>query len=123
MEGKMKSRRNALKHGLASEGDVLPIRDEKKFKERHAKWSGEMKLKSDMERYQLEIMVFSTVQLDCCRRHEMAEIGRRRRVAEDNWEATQEKRIDQCLEHWTMRPAEGLEQLQEVTASSGAITE
>src|SRR5258708_21234276 len=100
MEGKMKSRRNALKHGLASEGDVLPARDEKKFKERLAKWSGEMKLKSDMERYQLEIMVFATVQLDCCRRHEMAEIGRRRRVTEENWETTQRKRMGNCLEHW-----------------------
>ena len=50
MEGKMKSRRNALKHGLASEG-VLPARAEKKLKERQAKWSAEMKLKSDMERW------------------------------------------------------------------------
>src|SRR5258708_27491817 len=112
MEGKMKSRRNALKHGLASD-EVLPIRDEKKFKERHTLWSAEMKLKSDMERYQLETAVFATVQLDRCRRHEQAEIGRRRRVAEDNWKATQEKRIAECLEHWTMRPAECLEQLQE----------
>ena len=123
MEGKMKSRRNALKHGLASEGDVLPAREEKKFKERHAKWSAELKLKSDMERYQLELMVFATVQFDCCRQHEMAEIGRRRRVAEDNWEASQEKRIAECLEHWTMRPAECLEQLQEFTAGCEWIME
>src|SRR5260370_38186829 len=76
-----------------------------------------------MERYELEIMVFSTVQLDCCRRHEQAEIGRRRRVAEDNWEASQEKRIAECIKHWTMRPAECLEQLQEFTAGCEWIME
>src|SRR3981081_2444521 len=81
MEGKMKSRRNALMHGMASDGKVLPPEDERKLKERHAVWSGEMKLKSDMERYQLEVMVFSTVQLDRCKRHELAEIGKRSRIA------------------------------------------
>ncbi len=121
MEGKMTSRRNALKHGLASEGDVLPIRDEKKFKERLACWSGECKPQSDMELYQLETAVFATVQLDRCRRHEMAEIGRRRRVAEENWEATQAKRVNACVEHWTTRPAECVAQLEQFTRGCDSI--
>src|ERR1700737_413477 len=85
MEGKMKSRRNALKHGMASEGKVLPPSDEKNFQDRLARWSSELKLKSDIERYQLESAVFATVQLDRCKRHEQAEMNKRRRVTEHNW--------------------------------------
>jgi len=113
MEGKMKARRNALKHGLASEGKVLPVEDERKLKERHAQWSAEMKLKSDMERYQLETAVFATVQHDRCKRHELAEMARRTRVATQNWEKVQKRRIKKCTEGWTTQPAECLEQLEQ----------
>jgi hypothetical protein len=115
MEGKMKSRRNALKHGMASDGKVLPPEDRRKFNERITLWSGEWKPQCDMERYQLEIAVSASVQVDRCKRHEEAEIGRRRRVATQNWEKTQKRRIKKCTKHWLTQPAECLEQLQEFT--------
>src|SRR4029077_18457647 len=113
MEGKMKSRRNALKHGLASEGKVLPIEDTQNYIERLAKWSSEVKPQCDMEQYQLESAVFATVQLDRCKRHEQAESKRRRRAAQKKWEKTQNKRIERCLEGWSPQPAECLEKLEE----------
>ena len=59
--GKARSRRNALKHGMTSAGDVLPLEDEVLFKERLAGWTNDARPVGDIERYLVASAVVASV--------------------------------------------------------------
>ena len=114
-EGKAKSRRNALKHGLTSDNDVLPIEDERLYHERLERWTNEAKPETDMERYQLESAVLATVKLDRCARTERAVMKGKRRRARGTWEGVQTKKVNAIIKHWTTTPAKCVARLETFT--------
>lgn len=58
-EGKTKSRRNALKHGLTGAGIVLPEEDEVRFEEETEQWAKELRARSEHERAMIKALVIA----------------------------------------------------------------
>ena len=63
-EGKEKSRRNALKHGLTGEGIVRPEEDEATLQEEIEKWSAELKPRNEIERSMVKGIVIANQRMD-----------------------------------------------------------
>jgi len=114
-EGKAKSRRNALKHGLTSDKELLPVEDEKLYNERLARWMGEVEPETDIECFLVESAVTASVRLDRCKRHERAEMKRRRRRAIGRWEAAQTRRVNAILKYWEGDPGYCVGELEQFT--------
>src|SRR5258707_7557672 len=115
-EGKARSRRNALKHGMTSGGDVLPLEDEVLFKERLAGWTNDARPVGDIERYLVASAVVASVVNDRCVHNEFAVIARKRRRAIERWESKEQNKLDERLEHWDDEPAEVRPSLLEFVA-------
>ena len=70
-EGKDASRRNAVKHGLAGAGVILPGDDEAAIETRKAEWRPHYLVETPEEIFLFEQMVTSAVRLDRCRLEEI----------------------------------------------------
>jgi len=112
-EGKAHSRRNALKHGLAGEGDVLPVADEALFAERLHLWTIDARPQGDIEQYLVASAALASVRLDRCAHHEFAVMTRKRRRATQRWETRQARKLNKLLDQWDKEPDETLAHLQE----------
>src|SRR5258707_14702907 len=115
-EGKARARRDALKHGMTSRGDVLPLEDEVLFKERLAGWTNDARPVGDIENYLVASAVLATVRLHRCVHNEFAVIARKLRRAIDRWESKEQDKLGERLEHWADEPAEVVPSLLEFTA-------
>ncbi|HEV3166029.1 MAG TPA: hypothetical protein VGZ22_18525 [Isosphaeraceae bacterium] len=104
-DGKARSRRNALKHGLMGDGTVLPIEDEALFKERMHGWTCTKRPRGEVEQYLLASAVVATVRLDRCARNEFADIAKRRRTAIGSWERLQTLQLKKVTVKLARRPA------------------
>src|SRR3981189_3243648 len=71
--GKDVSKRNALKHGLAGAGIVLPEDEAETVRERFPDWAREDRPKTEAQRWLVEVMVINSVRLDRCMDHESEE--------------------------------------------------
>jgi hypothetical protein len=70
--GKEQSRRNALKHGLAGAGIVLPEEQSEAVEHRKAEWHSALRPWNPLEEWLCEEIVVASVQIDLCRAHEIA---------------------------------------------------
>lgn len=70
-EGKETSRRNALRHGMAGMGVVMPEEEEDLARERMEYWLPYLRVQSHQEAWIAELMVIESVRVECARRHEM----------------------------------------------------
>src|SRR5260370_19652097 len=95
--GKARSRRNALKHGMTSRGDVLPPEDEVLFKERIDDWNNDARPVGNIERYLVAGAVIASVRHDRCVHNEFAVIARKRRRSISRWESKQQAKLDARL--------------------------
>ncbi len=77
-EGKARSRRNALKHGLAGAGAVLPIEDEALFLERIPGWTASLLPSDEVEHFLVGRVVLASVRMDRCARKDLADASKRR---------------------------------------------
>src|ERR1700720_1984080 len=91
--GKEKSRRNALKHGLAGDGTVMRPEELALFQERLHDWTGEKEADGPRETYVLGCAVVASVRMDRCAHLDFADVAQRRGRAIDNWERRQKRRI------------------------------
>jgi hypothetical protein len=66
-EGKKQSRRNALKHGLAGSGLVLPHEETTAVEERMAQWHSSLKPFDPYEVWLLEVVAVESIRVDRCR--------------------------------------------------------
>ncbi len=80
-EGKERSRRNALKHGLTGSGVALPDEDRAEIDRRYAALQSEMSPASEAGAAFLRRFAFMTVRIERCERHETAETSKRVRHA------------------------------------------
>lgn len=70
--GKERSRRNALKHGLAGLGVVLPEQETEAVGTRMAEWNSLLRPFDSFEMWLLEVFAVESVRIDRCRLHEIA---------------------------------------------------
>ncbi len=73
-EGKVRSRRNALRHGLAGEGVVLPPEDEARLRERIAAWGECLGPRNALEEYLISRAALHSVKLDRTTRVDAARV-------------------------------------------------
>src|ERR1700709_2578729 len=66
-EGKKQSRRNALKHGLAGSGLVLPLAERAAVEDRIAEWHSSLKPFDNYENWLLEVIAIESIRVDRCR--------------------------------------------------------
>ena len=73
-EGKARSRRNALRHGLAGDGAVLLLEDEARLRERIAAWGECLGPRNALEEYLISRAALHSVKLDRATRVDAARI-------------------------------------------------
>src|SRR5437867_2070172 len=66
-EGKKQSRRNALKHGLAGSGLILPLDERSAVNDRIAEWHSSLKPFDNYETWLLEVAAMESIRIDRCR--------------------------------------------------------
>src|SRR5579883_1190634 len=93
-EGKDRSRRNALKHGLRAEVVALPNEDPEALRERSREWNDYYQPRNPAERHLVDECVRATVLSDRCHRAHEAIVSQRVREAEANWENGQEDEVE-----------------------------
>src|SRR3954470_23857749 len=71
-EGKEQSRRNALKHGLAGEGIVLPDEEAQAAETRAAEWNSSLKPFNAHEVWIVDRMARESIRIERCDHHEDA---------------------------------------------------
>src|ERR1700730_16202069 len=111
-QGKAKASRNALKHGLSGDGEVLPLEDEALYADRLQQWLNAAQPDDEIERYQIATAAWATVKLDRCARKDLAETNRRRAHAKGRWEASQTRKVHGIVEFWTAQPDACVAQLE-----------
>ena len=79
-EGKARSRRNGVKHGLAGKGVVLPEGAEDLVDERFSAWAADLRAEGDVQHYLVARAVTASVQLDLAVQQESAERAERVRL-------------------------------------------
>jgi hypothetical protein len=85
-EGRLRSRSNSLKHGLAGEGVVLTPDDAEAVARRKAEWRGSFRIVDARDEWLFEQAVVSSVQIDHCHMLESAlhaDLARRAAVCWD----------------------------------------
>src|SRR5690242_18763427 len=86
-EGKAKSRRNSLKHGLAGEGKVLKRPDDQKVQKAITQWREQLQPEGVLEDSLVERAALASVRLEMCLKHDLAAVARRKRRAKKRWES------------------------------------
>lgn len=84
--GKAASRRNALKHGLAGAGVVMPEWADGLIQKRMDAWRPYYRLNSDQEEFTFRVMITSSIQVDLARNLEAARRNHAAARARDVWE-------------------------------------
>jgi len=107
-EGKARSRANALKHGMAGSGVVLPEDDRARWEHRAAAWAQELDAEDESGRFLAGRAALASVRLDRCVRAETAVLEERRALALEKWGVDRERRaqITHHAERWAHEPAE-----------------
>ena len=80
-EGKARSRRNALKHGLTGSGVALPTEDQAEISDRFIGLQNGMQPKTDAGELLLRRFAFLSVRIERCEKHDTVETSRRVRHA------------------------------------------
>ncbi len=84
-QGKARSRANALKHGMAGSGVVLPAEDRARWEDRADAWAEELGALDDLGRFLAGRAALASVRLDRCVRAETAAVQNRRAQALTQW--------------------------------------
>ena len=85
-EGKAVARRNALKHGLAGTGIVLPEDEAEAINERWAQWQSALKPDDAYSDWLVERIAATAIRLERCEHHERALLEIRAARAGQDWD-------------------------------------
>jgi hypothetical protein len=122
-EGKEQSRRNALKHGLAGAGIVLPEDEAETVARRKAEWHGALSPWDPFEEWLAEEVAVAAVQLERCRSHEAllrTELAER---AATRWDDDRRLAAEVLAAGLSKRPALVSRQLQQTLQGCGWMIE
>ena len=105
VEGKLRSRANALTHGLSGAGIVLAEAEAAEVHERSKLWAAELRPTSGRQRWLVEQAAVESLRVDRCQRHESAlraiEAGR----AATSWEADRRLEAEDLGETLAKKPS------------------
>src|SRR5579883_2987615 len=104
-EGKARSRRNAMKHGLRAEILSLPNEDPAAIQARVDSWNDYYQPRNPAEEHLVDECVRATVLSDRCHRAQDAIVAQRIREAEANWENKQEDEVERLKSTFKDDPA------------------
>src|SRR5579883_2724776 len=104
-EGKARSRRNALKHGLRAEVLPLPNEDPAELQARSDAWNDYFKPRNPAEQHMVDECVRATVLSDRCHRAQDAIVSRRVREAESKYEHEREDEVERLWAAFKDDPA------------------
>src|SRR5579883_2820448 len=111
-EGKARSRRNALKHGLRAEVLPLPNEDPAAIQARADAWNDYFQPLNPAEQHLVDECVRATVLSDRCHRAQDAIVARRVREAGAKWEHEQEDEVERLKAAFKEDPAGTVRGLQ-----------
>ncbi|WZO98815.1 hypothetical protein EP7_000406 [Isosphaeraceae bacterium EP7] len=106
VEGKDKSRRNSLLHGLAGNGVVLPADETKAACERAEQWMSSLRPANAFELGLVETIAVESVRIERCRIEERLARDFRARRAVDCWGDERQAEIEKLARGLSSRPAE-----------------
>ena len=92
--GKAASRRNALVHGLAGEGVVLPDEMGRELDDRLAGWAEELRPAGRVEAFLVRAAAVESLKYDHATRHRFAALAHRVRHAEVDWDAARRAGVE-----------------------------
>src|SRR5436305_7049075 len=104
-EGKAISRRNALKHGMAGEGVVVPEGDAAEVERRSAAMLDEMRPSSEMGRYLVKRLARLTVRVERCSAQELAALEYRANHARAAFDEARIAEVDDTMAYIAREPA------------------
>ena len=104
-EGKALSRRNALKHGMAGRGVLVPEADALEVERRSAAMLDEMRPTCEMGAYLVRRMARLTVRVERCAAHELAANEYRAAHAEADFDEARVAEVDHTLAFLIREPA------------------
>jgi hypothetical protein len=99
------SKRNALKHGLAGAGIVVPGEDVQAVADRVRDLARSLQPADPYEHWLIELAARELVRLDRCHHQEMAHRILRARRAELFWDEDRAQRADECAAKLDLNPA------------------
>ncbi len=104
-DGKKQSRRNALKHGLAGSGLVLPQDDADAVQQRMAEWNSSLKPFDPYEMWMLEVIAVESIRVDRCRIQDRVLRDEQMRRACDSWDEDQRQSADELASKLARDPS------------------
>ncbi|WP_435011094.1 hypothetical protein P12x_002390 [Tundrisphaera lichenicola] len=104
-EGKAISRCNALKHGMAGDGVVVPEGDAAEVERRSAAMLDEMRPTSEMGRYLVRRVARMTVRVERCASQELAANSHRANHAEAAFDEARIAEVDEAMSYLIREPA------------------
>jgi hypothetical protein len=114
-EGKTVSRGNALKHGLAGDGVVLPDDETAKVNERMAYWADMIGPVSPLECYVVEQIATESIRIDRAQRDERILLHRRATWAESGWDEDRRLAAEELGTRLAKDPARTVRRLRQTS--------
>ena len=115
LDGKNRSKLNALQHGLRSAITILPTEDAASFEARKDAWTDELQPNGEFETYLVDLIVANSWRLDRCRRAEASLLQRNVRDARENLDREIADRNRALIEELPDAPARVTERLRETS--------
>ncbi|MBX6314268.1 MAG: hypothetical protein IRY99_15350, partial [Isosphaeraceae bacterium] len=122
-EGKARSRRNAMKHGLAGEGVCLPPDLEAERQARLAAYQEDLRPANAIERALVERMATADVRLGRCVAIDEAELRRQAERAGRCWDEDRRAEVEVLAERLPKNPARVVAQLQQSAPGAAWLLE
>jgi hypothetical protein len=111
-EGKIRSRRNAVKHGLAGKGVVLPDDSAQALETRLAEWRVGYAINSPDDQWQFRRMVVNSLRVDQCQAAENALRIHEASRASTCWNVDRQHDVGQIAAGLTKRPGQAVARLR-----------
>ena len=115
LDGKNRSKLNALQHGLRSAITILPTEDAAAFEARKDAWTDELQPNGEFETYLVDLIVANSWRLDRCRRAEASLLQRNVRDARENLDREIADRNRALIEELPDAPARVAARLRETS--------
>jgi len=104
-EGKARSRRNALKHGLSGAGAVLSLDDHDEIAERLESWRPSYRPETPQAEWYFRQLIVSSVRIDRCQRDEAVQLQYLSRRASGCWDDDRRAEAESLAVGLSAKPA------------------
>ena len=123
-EGKMRSRRNALKHGLTGNGTVLSRADEARLQSKLEQMRKDIEPITKLEDEMVKRMALASLRMAKCVKKEFAELERARKRAIKRWETKQLAIATETAQKLAGKdPVEAVEELESTSIGCDLLIE